>query len=176
MEVVAALFREGDNAAVGRRHQLIIWLADSDQSDYRCRQTTRWEGHHPLIRSGPQRYVVCSSTVYLCCDVVYCSPCRHWVRWPVRTASLIIMRFVCADDFLQRDEYYDHLEQVVKVIWRKSASHPSWQRIHSFRAGDNATTLQAADELICRLEGWQVGRHVLSPQNCSFPWGIWTPV
>jgi len=60
-------------------------------------------------------------------------------------------------------------------IWRKAASHPSWRRIHSFSAGDNATTVHAADELICSREGWQVSRHVLSPQNCPFPWGIWTP-
>jgi len=45
------------------------------------------------------------------------------------------------------------VEQVVKVIWRKAASHPSWRRILSFRAGDNATTEQAADELICRRDG-----------------------
>ena len=64
---------------------------------------------------------------------------------------------------------------MVIVIWRKAASHPSWRQIHSFGAGDNATTAQPADELICRREGWQVGRHVLFPQNCHFPWGIWTP-
>jgi len=54
-------------------------------------------------------------------------------------------------------------KQVVKVIWWKAALHPSWRRIHSFRAGDNATTAQAANELTFRREGWQVGRHVLSP-------------
>jgi len=46
------------------------------------------------------------------------------------------------------------MKQEVIVIWRKAASHPSWRRIHSFRAGDNAITAQAADELICRREGW----------------------
>jgi len=53
----------------------------------------------------------------------------------------------------------------VKVIWRKAASHPSWRRIHLFHAGDNATTAQPVDELICRHEG----RGVTSRPAWPFP-------
>jgi len=82
---------------------------------------------------------------------------------------------------MNNHQWRNFIKQVVKVIWQS----PHCRRTRMVEScslcqphGDNCTrpTTTAVDKLICRREGWQVGRRVLSPKNCPFTRGDLDPI